>query len=165
MNCGVCDHRWCWSCGFPLNHWIHSMGNPGCDFLNSFAFGYGTHYSKAFMIFIAIAFFLFGIPVFYAFCAGCGVYALLNCHEGLCRCCNCCRPRDFRSWGCGRKCCAYLMLLILFLSFTLPVGIALGSIGFALLIGPIILVAIFYMTWLFYHWCLRSRTVNSVPTD
>lgn len=34
MTCPRCNHYWCWSCGLPVNHWIHTFSeNPfGCKF-------------------------------------------------------------------------------------------------------------------------------------
>ena len=169
MNCGVCEHRWCWSCGFPLNHWMHYSGNPGCELLNSYAFGYGTSYSKACMIFLVIVFFLFGVPAFYCSCAGGCIYLLVDClHriERRGRCCGrrCCGGRNCAPRNCGMKCLYFFLMLILALIIS-SVGIAIGSIAFAILIGPVIIAVLLYVLRLFYQWCLRSRTTNSIATD
>ena len=30
MSCAICHHGWCWSCGFPDDHWFHEMFEGGC---------------------------------------------------------------------------------------------------------------------------------------
>jgi len=32
MNCPICSYSWCWTCGLPLDNWIHKLPNVVCSF-------------------------------------------------------------------------------------------------------------------------------------
>ena len=38
MRCTICQHSWCWICGYPTNHFFHKLsgGGPGlyCDIIH-----------------------------------------------------------------------------------------------------------------------------------
>lgn len=42
MYCTICNHSWCWTCGYSTNHWFHSIlfGGMFCQILNTFSFGF-----------------------------------------------------------------------------------------------------------------------------
>ena len=85
MTCPKCNHYWCWTCGLPVSHWVHTFSeNPfGCKFtpINGTAMIWKTLVFISGLIFIPLI--LTILPILagvcyglYGGCASCGYLCL-----------------------------------------------------------------------------------------
>lgn len=56
MNCAICGHSWCWTCGFPEKHWFHTVlfGGILCQLFNTFTFGFELKIHWIFRLIITV---------------------------------------------------------------------------------------------------------------
>jgi IBR domain, a half RING-finger domain len=123
MSCPKCSHYWCWTCGLPVNHWVHTFSeNPfGCKSTPENA---GAMICKFFMfllgfILIPLAFTI--LPVL----AGLG-YGIYGGGASCIYMCCIMNPRD----GCQ----VFLKILLIILAIpsffvVTALGVALGALG------------------------------------
>ena len=128
MSCPMCDHSWCWTCGFPRKHFFHTITREMiCSLYNNIAFNENINCRNILIIiFIGTLTIVFGPtlgpPVLYFACIGCSAYLLSSCLFK-------------RSYNCCKTCIFLLIILIL----TIP----LATIFFACCIVVIALAIIF----------------------
>ena len=160
MTCPKCNYYWCWSCGLPVKHWIHTFSeNPfGCKFTSP----NGKAMFWKFLIFllglivIPLAFII--LPMLAGICSG--IYG------DYVSCSYICHPR--RGNDCG-KCGVIYRILLLIISLPigciiLGLGIGLGALGSGL--GAIASIpAIILHTFMFgrsLYWWNKNRNHSNI---
>jgi hypothetical protein len=149
MRCPKCDYYWCWSCGLPVGHWIHTFSeNPfGCKFtpttgkammMKFFIFLLGLIFIPLGLLFIPL---LAGI--FYGFYGGC-----TSCYWMCC---------GFSPNNCCLAICKTLSVLLALpmLCIVVALGAALGALGSglgAIAIVPFLVIHCFMFGRSIYWW-------------
>lgn len=153
MTCIKCNHRWCWSCGLPVNHWVHTFSeNPfGCKF---------TPANGKAMIWKAI-FFLFGLVLIPLALVLFPIFAGL--FYGLYGGCFACGAMCFKYNP--KSCCQCILKIILVIlaipTFFITVGLStgLGCLGGGLgaIASPFVLIIHTYMFGRSVYWWNKNR--------
>ena len=160
MNCAICGHDWCWTCGYPRNHWLfHGVMLKGffCEFLNAITFGFDSswnihwtlRYSLTLLaIIFAPALFIFG--TFIAF------FFILKDDGG---CCNelCCCIDYFDAKNAFLRFVWLLLFIVLQIPILLCLWMAVMLVILALGIIPFYIGLIFMILRLIVRWCLSSK--------
>jgi hypothetical protein len=153
MYCPICNHSWCWSCGFPSYSWFHTISVDGmvCKFINSFIFGFQDRLHICLKIPLAILAIILGPPVSLicaiGYMGGGAVYVASQCFPWRNR------------WSCCTKTLVIPIILIQIV-VAFAIGICLGVVGWSLGAALFLLVLLIVLIRVPYQWCLKSRSVH-----
>ena len=157
MHCTLCNHVFCWVCGFAETSVVHGVQNGGhvCQWLNSFTFGYETQRGLACRIFgTAMIILLFPLVVFLVIALHGMALVYQGCSEKvLCIYCNCIQNL--------RKKWLTIVIFILLLPIRVVIFVAVLSFSTAvatlivgLLIIPHYLLICCSLLYFLYRWCI-----------
>ena len=159
MNCPICLHDWCWTCGYPSDHLFHSywfFGGVLCQLFNAVSFGFEMPIHWVFRFLLTIL----SIPLApVIFLVGCAIaFFVFLCEEWRHSCLTrlfCCIESDRLS--CWKLCifwlpCFFVQMIIMFGFWMVGACILL-----ALFIVPFYLTLIVLCLRLLFRWCCCSK--------
>ena len=162
MTCPKCSYYWCWSCGLPVSHWMHTFSeNPfGCKFTSPNAKAMFWKFLIFLVGLIVIPLGLTILPVLGGI--GYGIYG------GIVTCALMCNPRMGNCGLCG----VFIRIVLIILAIpigciVLGIAIGLGALGSGL--GAIASVpAIIIHTYMFgrsLYWWNKNRNHSNIVEE
>ena len=165
MYCNICQHSWCWTCGYPDSHFFHGKLFNGffCELINAFTFGFEFNDKKCkihwfFRLLLSLIGIVFA-PIVALVGGMIGYFALicdqLDYGEG-CTFCWCVPTPSLRWWNFWFLIPLILVNYLFFFALWMAgvcIAIALGTIPFY--IGLLIV-----MTPILCRWCCQSKKVR-----
>ena len=164
MHCTLCNHVFCWVCGFAETSIVHGLQNGGhvCQWLNAFTFGYETDKGLFYRIIMTTLLILFVPVIVYLVLI---IQLVVTMYERvgdriLCLDCRCQRHQ---------KCCLKFFIFLALLPFrlaifslVLAISLTLSTIAIGLVIIPYYLVILTSVCYFVYRWCLKSKRQRTV---
>ena len=157
MECSLCEYKWCWTCGLPLDHVFHKLviGSVLCDYVNTFCFGFEQKFNFHILLKILITFLLICLlPLILEF-----ITVFLMCHVIYRYCC--CNGKRVcfcisRSYFCQSVTVIILSILEFFIIF--PFGLAFGTVLMPFLLLTVLIFILILVARILIQWCITKST-------
>ena len=147
MQCGLCQHEWCWSCGFERRHIIHLIQSGiQCEFWN-LLFSKSKDNILVKIVIASLAIALSPLIVFFVLLGTIwyGSAVVFN-----------------------YSCCRYTKnsgLHILNYVGSLIVCLIIGPVVYGILFVPFILFIVFYVVNSIKRWCVETRKIQTTQIE
>ena len=160
MYCILCNHSWCWACGYPNDNWFHTITGDGlaCGIINGLVFGFELEIHWFFRLLL----FILGIALFpvvsYLTVIGMIILSIYPCFHGgynnerILICIPICGIHN-----CFTLIFIWIPLYIIEFAIILTLGILLGSILFVLLLVLVVFIILLLLIRLPYWWCVKNK--------